>query len=297
MAAGDIACQPGSPPTIDTCRQQYVADRIAAINPIAVLDLGDIQYYCGSLSEFNGSYDATWGTFKPITKPAIGNHEYITNSSGSNGPTCTSANAGARGYFDYFTRGIASPLDSNQACSSPGNPNCKGYYGYDIGAWHLIALNSNCGDTGGCGPGSPQHNWLTHDLATHPNSSNRCTLAYWHIPLFSSGPRHEMNSYELYKLLFNNDADVILTSHEHNYERFAPQNHLGSADPVRGVRQFIAGTGGANFTSFGPMAANSEFRDSSHFGVLKLTLRADSYEWQFVGENGTVYDSGSAACH
>jgi hypothetical protein len=295
VAAGDIACQLGTSPSSGSCRQQFVANRITAINPQAVLLLGDNQYYCGSLAEFQGSYDLSWGRFKPITKPSVGNHEYLT--SGSNDGTCTSANGGARGYFDYFTRGVSSPLDNNQQCSMPGNSNCRGYYSYDIGTWHLIALNSNCGDTGGCSGGSPQNSWLTQDLAAHPNSSYRCTLAYWHIPLFSSGPRHNSNSKSLFKLLYDSNAELALTSHEHNYERFAPQNQEGVADSARGVREFIVGTGGANFTSFGATASNSQFRDSSHFGVLKLTLRSDRYDWEFVGENGTVYDSGTTLCH
>ena len=297
VAAGDIACEPGKAPTSSTCRQKFVADRITAINPQAVLLLGDNQYYCGSLSEFKGSYDLSWGKFKSKTRPAIGNHEYITAGVNGKGPTCTSANAGARGYFDYFTRGRASPLDTNSACSTPGHAKCKGYYSYNIGKWHLIALNSNCGDAGGCSSGSPQHTWLKQDLAANPNNAFKCTLAYWHIPMFSSGPRNSPNATSLFKLLYDANAEVVLNGHEHNYERFAPQTSTGAADSARGLRQFIVGTGGANFTSFGPIAANSQFRDSSHYGVLKLTLKADSYDWQYVGENGTVYDSGNTKCH
>lgn len=257
--------------------------------------MGDNQYFCGALADFNSAYDLSWGRFRPVTKPAIGNHEYLTHAGSKPDPSCTTDNTGARGYFDYFTRGVSSPLDTSSTCSTPGNPNCKGYYSYDIGTWHIIALNSNCGDTGGCGSSSPQYNWLKQDLAAH--ASNRCTLAYWHIPLYSSGPRHNSNSQSMYKLLYDNNADLILTAHEHNYERFAPQDSNGVADGSRGIRQFVVGTGGANFTSFGIIAANSEFRDASHFGVMQLTLHPNSYDWQLVAENGSVIDSGSTDCH
>jgi hypothetical protein len=273
-----------------------VANRIAAINPQAVLLLGDNQYYCGSLAAHNGVYHPSWGRFKPITKPSIGNHEYLTTAGSKNDTTCTSANAGGRGYFDYFTRAVASPLDGS-SCSTPGQANCKGYYSFNLGAWHIIAINSNCGDVGGCGAGSAQYTWLQQDLTAHPNTSYKCTLAFWHIPVFSSGPRFASNAKSLYQLLYDRNAELVLNGHEHNYERFAPQTATGVADAARGLREFIVGTGGANFTSFGPVAPNSEFRDSSHYGVLKLTLKPDRYDWQFVGETGTVYDSGTTLCH
>jgi hypothetical protein len=297
VAAGDIACEPGFTVTASGCRHEFVAELIATINPEAVLVLGDNQYYCGSLAAYNGPYDASWGRFKPITKPAIGNHEYLTEPGSKEDTTCTPANEGAAGYFDYFTRTVASPLDGDTPCSTPGQPLCTGYYSFDIGTWHIVAINSNCGDAGGCSAGLPQHDWLQQDLAAHPNDAYPCTLAFWHIPLFSSGPRASPSTGPLYQLLYDNNAEVVLNGHEHNYERFAPQDASGAADAERGMRQFIAGTGGSNITAFEGIHPNSEFRDARHYGVLKLALKPDRYDWQFVAEAGEVLDSGTTLCH
>ena len=231
---------------------------------------------------FLQAYDLSWGRVKSISHPVVGNHEYIT-SPDPNGPStgCDSTNAGAAGYFDYFG-------------AAAGNPG-EGYYSYDIGTWHLIALNSNCGDAGGCNPDSPQGQWLQNDLATH---SNFCTLAYWHIPLFSSSTRHEPNSHDLWQILYDHNADLILTGHEHIYERFAPQTTDGTLDHARGLREFIVGSGGANHTSAELPAANSEVANVDTYGVLKLTLHPTSYDWQFVPEAGKTFsDTGTGACH
>jgi hypothetical protein len=248
----------------------------------AVLPLGDIQYYCGGYQAFLQSYDLSWGRVKSISHPVVGNHEYITSPDSSGQSTgCDITNDGAAGYFNYF----------GAAAGTPG----QGYYSYDVGAWHLIALNSNCGDAGGCSPSSPQGRWLEADLNAH---SNFCTLAYWHIPLFSSGGRAELNSKDLWQILYNHNADLILNGHDHIYERFAPQTPNGIVDNVGGMREFIVGSGGANHTSLPTTAANSEVRNASTFGVLKLTLHPTSYDWQFVPEVGQTFtDSGTGACH
>ena len=282
-AAGDIACDPanadfhGGAGTASACRQRYVSDLLVGAGLSAVLPLGDNQYECGSLSAFQQSYDPSWGRVRSITHPAVGNHEYLT----SGGTGCDPSNAGAAGYFNYFG-------------SAAGNPG-QGYYSYDIGAWHIIALNSNCTDAGGCAPGTPQGNWLANDLATH---SNVCTLAYWHIPLFSSGGRAAQNSLTFWQQLYAAGADVVLNGHDHIYERFAPQNASGQAD-AHGLRAFIVGTGGANHTSIASVAANSVVRDTTTFGVLELTLHPQSYDWQFVPDpgSGSFTDSGTAACN
>ena len=188
---------------------------------------------------------------------------------------------GAAGYFNYF----------GSAAGQPG----QGYYSFDIGTWHIIALNSNCGDAGGCSATSPQGVWLANDLKTH---TNFCTLAFWHIPLFSSGGRANNNSKAFWQLLYDNNADLILSAHDHIYERFAPQTPSGTLDTTRGIREFIVGTGGANHTSIVSVAANSEVRNADTFGVLELTLHPTSYDWQFVPEAGKTFtDSGSTACH
>ena len=282
-AAGDIACDPGSSKyhsgqgTSTECHQKYTSDLLVNAGLAAVLDLGDVQYYCGGLAAFEQSYDPTWGRVKAITHPAVGNHEYLT----SGGTGCDSSNANAAGYFAYF----------GSAAGTPG----QGYYSYDIGSWHLIALNSNCGDAGGCNSGSPQYNWLQADLASH---QNYCTLAYWHIPLFSSGGRASPNSRAFWNLLYQYDADVVLAGHDHIYERFAPQTPTGVLDTARGLRQFTVGTGGNNHTTITTVAANSEVLEANTFGVLKLTLHATSYDWQFVPEAGKTFsDSGTGNCH
>ncbi len=286
-AAGDIACDPanthfgngnGDPNDLGACRQKYTSDLLANAGLAAVLPLGDVQYYCGGYQAFLQSYDLSWGRVKSITHPVVGNHEYLT----SGGTDCTSANAGATGYFNYFG-------------AAAGNQG-QGYYSYDIGTWHLIALNSNCSDAGGCSPSSPQGQWLEADLNAH---SNFCTLAYWHIPLFSSGGRAANNTKDIWQILYNHNADLILNGHDHIYERFAPQAPNGAPDTVRGIRELMVGTGGADHTDIPrAIAANSEVRNVDTFGVLKLTLHPTSYDWQFVPETGwTFTDVGRGACH
>jgi acid phosphatase type 7 len=282
-AAGDIACDPtsssfnGGNGSAEVCRQKYTSDLLLNMDLAAVLALGDIQYYCGGYQAFLQSYNLSWGRVKAITRPVVGNHEYLT----SGGTDCTIANEGATGYFNYF----------GAAAGSPG----QGYYSYDVGNWHLIALNSNCTDAGGCGPTSPQGQWLAADLVAH---SNFCTLAYWHIPLFSSGGRDENNSRGLWQTLYDYDADVILNGHDHIYERFAPQAPDGTLDLVRGIREFIVGSGGSNHTGLAQIAANSEVRNTNTYGVLKLTLHQTSYDWEFVPEAGKTFtDSGTGMCH
>ncbi len=283
VAAGDIACDPtdtnfnGGKGTSSECRQMYTSDVILDINPDAVLDLGDNQYYCGGFSAFLQSYDLSWGRVKGITHPAVGNHEYLT----SGGTGCDATNAGAAGYFKYFGNAAGSPS--------------QGYYSYDVGTWHLIALNSNCSSAGGCSSGSPQGTWLQADLVAHPN---KCTLAYWHIPLWSSGGRASPNMAPITQILYDNNADLVLTGHDHDYERFAPQNPQGQLDTSRGIRAFVVGTGGANHTSFTTLFPNSEVRNDTTFGVLKLTLHPTGYDWKFVPEAGKTFtDSGTQACH
>jgi calcineurin-like phosphoesterase family protein len=282
-AAGDIACDPASASfnngegNPSSCRQKYTSDLLMDTDLAAVLPLGDVQYECGGYQAFLQSYDPSWGRVKSISHPVIGNHEYLT----SGGTDCTSDNTGAAGYFRYFG-------------SAAGDPS-QGYYSYDIGTWHLVALNSNCEDAGGCGDGSPQAMWLVSDLVAHPN---RCTLAYWHIPLFSSGGRTAINTQLIWQILYNNDVDVILNGHDHIYERFAPQAPDGTLDTDRGIREFVVGTGGSNLTEIETIAANSELHNNDTYGILKLTLHPASYDWQFVPEVGKTFtDSGTGKCH
>jgi hypothetical protein len=281
-AAGDIACDPTNSRFNDgqgvgsTCRQLAVSNLLLGANLAAVLTLGDTQYYCGGYSAFMQSYDLSWGRVKSITHPVVGNHEYLT----SGGTGCNSANAGAAGYFEYFGAAAGVPT--------------QGYYSFNVGAWHLIALNSNCTQAGGCSAKSPQGKWLAADLAANQNV---CTLAYWHIPLFSSGGRASASTRPLWQLLYDAHADLVLDGHDHIYERFAPQTPTGVADPVNGIREITVGTGGADHTHLATLAANSVVADTTTFGVLKLTLHATSYSWNFVPAVGTFKDAGSATCH
>jgi calcineurin-like phosphoesterase family protein len=269
-AAGDIACAPGDASSSTKCRQMKTSDIIVSAGASQVLALGDLQYNSASLSNLRASYDRSWGRFKSITRPALGNHE----GSGS-------------GYFDYF--------NGSGAVNGPAGERGNGYYSYDVGSWHLIALNSNCSRVS-CSAGSAQGQWLRADLAANPRS---CTLAYWHHPRFSSG--HDGDGtfmQDVWKTLYDSNADVVLVGHSHNYERFAPMNASGSLDRARGMREFVVGTGGAFFTGVGSARPNSEVRQNNTYGVLKLTLNPASYDWRFVPEAGRTFtDAGSQPCH
>jgi acid phosphatase type 7 len=277
MAAGDNVC--GADSSGASCKQMATSDLLVAANPKAVLGLGDVQYECGEASDFTSFYSPSWGRIKARTHPSVGNHEYRTSTDPAH--DCFGNPARAQAYFDYFG-------------ASAGQIG-KGYYSFDVGAWHLIALNSNCSQVSGCGVGSPQEQWLRQDLAAHPT---KCTLAYWHAPLYSSGGRATTAVKALYQALFDANADVILTGHDHTYERFAPQNANTQADTARGIREFVVGTGGRNLTSWATIAANSEVRNNATFGVLKLTLHPSSYDWVFVPIAGQTFtDKGTNACH
>jgi hypothetical protein len=261
VGAGDIA----------DCRDLSGAEATAKLLeqiPGTVMAVGDLAYPDGSKENF-ACYDKTWGRVKSRTRPAPGNHEFHA--------------AGATPYFDYFG-------------AAAGDPK-TGYYSYELGAWHIVVLNSECLDVGGCDAGSPQEKWLRADLAAHPGA---CTLAYWHKPLFSSGSAHgnDPTVKPLFQALYDARADVVITGHDHDYERFAPQNPDGAADGARGIREFVVGTGGKNQRTWGPIAANSEMRSVEGFGVLKVVLRPSGYDWQFIPEAGKTFaDSGSGSCH
>ena len=235
-----------------------------------VITLGDNAYDNGTASEFTNCYGPSWGRHLARTMPSAGNHEYNTLN--------------ATGYYGYFG-------------TAAGDPS-KGYYSYDLGAWHIIVLNSNSSCTTiSCAAGSPQETWLRADLAAH---ASVCTLAYWHHPRFNSGASHGNNTAvaPFWDALYQYGADVILNGHEHVYERFAPQTPAAVADPAAGIRQFTVGTGGRSHYTFGTIQPNSEVRDATSYGVLKLTLHATSYDWQFVPVAGATFtDSGTGSCH
>jgi 3',5'-cyclic AMP phosphodiesterase CpdA len=233
-----------------------------------VFTLGDHAYENGTPEQFADCYGPTWGRHKARTRPVVGNHDYGTS--------------GAAGYFEYF--GVAA-----------GDPK-KGYYSYDLGTWHIVVLNSNCGEIGGCKTGSLQEKWLREDLAAHPAL---CTAAMWHHPRFSSAEHGDDDrTRDLWKALAENGAELVMSGHDHDYERFAPQDADGRRDSDHGVRQFVAGTGGRHEYKWNKLHANSEARNNDTFGVLRLTLHPDGYDWQFVPVEGRTFtDSGSVKCH
>lgn len=271
-AAGDITCRPIPAP----CRS---SDTIALISRApevaAVLPLGDLQYETGTFADFLAGYDVGWGRLKAISHPVVGNHEYLTPD--------------AAGYFDYW--------NGRGAATGPAGRRGQGYYSYRLNGWLMIALNSNCDEVGGCGPGSPQERFLRDVLAAEPAT---CTLAYWHHPRFSSGPSRELSEYAAFwQALYEAGADVVLSAHDHVYERFAPMTPGGERDDARGLRQFTVGTGGHSLYRFGFVHPQSLVRFSNEFGVLFLKLRTTGYEWQFEAIDGRAepVDTGSGRCH
>ena len=270
--AGDIACDPmdadfnGGLGRNGRCQQLATSDLLVSRPFDAVLTAGDNQYVDATKAKFLASYGPAWGRVKAITRPAPGNHEYL--------------NPNAAGYFEYFGAAAGDPT--------------RGYYSYDIGTWHVISLNSNCGNIA-CASGSDQERWLAADLAAH---TNRCTLAYWHHPRFSSGAGGNVGVDPFWQDLYAGGADLVVDGHDHIYERFAPQTPRAVADPARGVREFTLGTGGEDFQGLNPAQPNSEVRNNSTFGVLQLTLHPTGYDFSFLPVVGSTFtDSGSGQCH
>ncbi len=264
MVAGDIACPPGNTRTADACHHKNTSDLLVRRSPDKVLTTGDNQYESGRLRALRNSYDETWGRVKSITRPSPGNHDYGVPR--------------ARGYFEYFGR--------------RAGRGGRGYYSFDVGRWHLVALNSEISTS----RSSRQVEWLRRDLAGNPA---RCTLAYWHSPLFSSGMHgNDTTVRPLWRTLYAAGADVVVNGHDHDYERFAALEPDGDRNLRRGIRQFVVGTGGVGLRPFADIARYSRARNSKTFGVLKLSLRAASYRWRFIPERGRSYsDAGVRPCH
>jgi hypothetical protein len=261
VGAGDIAaCSEGA--------DAATADLVESVGGI-VFTLGDNAYEDGSFAEFQECYGPTWGrpSIRDRTMPVVGNHEYHTR--------------GADGYFRYFG-------------AAAGDPD-EGWYAYDAGAWRIYALNSNCGEVGGCEPGSAQERWLRDDLAANPRA---CVAAMWHHPRFSSGEHgnHDVMA-DLWRTLQDAGAELALAGHDHSYERFAPQDAAGHADD-RGLVAMVVGTGGRNPYDFRDPRPNSLVRESPVFGVMRLELRPDGYSFEFLAVPGDDFtDRGSGTCH
>lgn len=295
VGAGDIA-------SCDSAGDEATARLLDDVGG-TVFTLGDNVYPSGRARDYADCYDGSWGRHRSRTRPAPGNHDYLTH--------------GATGYLTYFgTRAAASPPASGAAAVGASASGASGaapitgasggtaaqrlstsYYSYDLGTWHVVVLDSNCSEVGGCQAGSAQERWLRADLE---RSGRTCTLAYWHHPLFTSGSSHDPSDAvrPLFRALHDHGAELVLSGHVHNYERFAPQTPQGTRDDARGVRQFVVGTGGADVDGFGGTAANSQVRNSGTHGVLRLTLTDGGYAWRFLPVAGRSFtDTGSARCH
>jgi hypothetical protein len=257
VGAGDIA--------EDSPGAELTAQLLETI-PGTVVTLGDNAYPDGSDADFAAYYEPTWGRHKARTRPATGNHEYNTPL--------------AAGHFNYFGAAAGDPT--------------KGYYSFDVADWHIIVLNTQCSEVGGCETSSPQGQWLRSDLDANPST---CTLAIFHRPLFSSGGG-DLEGQDFWTQLYNAGADVVLSGHKHSYERFDPQDPAGVLDLTNGIREFVVGTGGSVLSSLPAASApNAVTRNDQAHGVLKMTLHPTSYDWEFIPVAGETYtDTGSAAC-
>jgi acid phosphatase type 7 len=260
VAAGDIAsCGSGA--------VQATAKLVASIAG-TIQTLGDNAYPDGSMKDFRDCYDPTWGRFLARTRPAAGNHDWTT--------------PGAAGYLAYF----------GARAGTAG----RTWYSYELGTWHIIVLDADCAQVGGCDPTSAQGRWLAADLAGHPST---CSLAVWHQPRFSSGETgNAVETAPLWDAFYAAGGDVVLSGHDHDYERFAPQAPDGRLDPGRGIREFVVGTGGGQEDPFLHPAPNSELRWSGVPGVLVLDLEPGRYSWRFAAIPGKTFtDAGSDTCH
>jgi len=262
VAAGDISCPPGMAVTPTQCQQGATAALARRVNPHLVLTLGDHQYDKNSAAEFAGSYAKSWGLLRPRTRPTIGNHEYYT--------------PGARDYYSYFR------------ARQPGPP---GYYRVKAGAWQVFVLNSNC-DRVSC---AREATWLNRQMAAHPS---KCSLVTMHHPRYSSGLEHGNNRavIPLWRAAYRHRADVVLSGHDHDYERFKRMDAVGHLRPNRGMVEFVVGTGGRNLYHLGTRKYGSAYFQASTFGVLQLDLRARSFGWAFRGIDGKILDRSSRTC-
>jgi len=264
IGAGDISVcgQVG-----DEITAKQVEKLLAQFPQAQVFTAGDNAQTIGELFEYTDCFDPSWGRFRKLLHPAPGNHDWYTDH--------------GKYYFEYF----------GAAAGKPG----LGYYSYDLGAWHIVSLNSNCDDID-CSPDSPQAHWLRADLAA---SHAGCTLVVWHHPLYDSGVSEIQYGVETFwKIASDYGADVVVNGHDHHYERFAPLDRSGSPDSAEGMREFIVGTGGAWMHPLGPQPAISEARDNSSYGVIVFVLYPRRYDWYFLSPPGGKFtDSGSGVCH
>jgi hypothetical protein len=265
VGAGDIVTCGGD-------GSAMTAELIERFPGAAIFTAGDTSNNTGTPAQYHDCVSLTWGKFKDRIHPAPGNHDYMTYN--------------AYGYFGYFGEAAGDPKG--------------GYYSFNLGAWHVVMLNSECHDIGGCRVGSPQETWLKADLAAWPS---KCSMAVMHKPLYVSGAPNNLQVRPLWQALYAAGAEIVISGHEHHYERFIPFDPKGKPDPARGIQEIIVATGGAILeTPKGSPLANSVMIISEEYGIIKLTLHPTSYEWEFIpvedgDEPGIKTDSGHRDCH
>ena len=257
VAVGDIACAKDERVTPETCQQDATARLASSLDLAVVVALGDLQYKKASISEFMGSYDDSWGALRSITRPLPGNHEYNSDD--------------ARGYFAY--------VDQD-----------KPWYAWDAGKWRIYMLNSNCEEVD-C---DAEQEWLRADLEANPR---QCSAIAMHHPRYSSGKHHSIESMsDFWQIAYDHHVDLALAGHDHDYERFDPLDADGNASPGRGLTSFVVGTGGKSLFAEYDAEPMSAYFQNTRFGVLDLTLAADTFSWRFVATDDSVLDQGQATC-
>jgi hypothetical protein len=273
IGAGDIGVcgLQGDEETAQLVDSVLKADSAAGV-PSAALTTGDNAYPAGLDRDYVRCFGSSWGDRKKrimkVLRPAIGNHDYQSQYGAA--------------YYRYFGSRAGAPF--------------KGYYSYDLGDWHLIALNSEIVAQGGLSDRRGQEDWLRKDLRDH---SRKCTLAYFHRPLYSSGAHgNSPVMAKMYRILSEGGVDLVIAGHEHHYERFLPMNAAGAVDSLNGMEQIIVGTGGGNLTGIrSRIASGSAVRIQGHWGVLIATLGSDEYRTSFLDVNGQIWDPSGRKCH
>jgi acid phosphatase type 7 len=264
VGAGDIA---GCNSNGDEITAKLVVGVLEQHSSASVFTLGDNVYPNGTSAEFANCYNPSWGSFKARTHPVPGNHDYNT--------------ANATGYYGYY--------------GAKAGDSSKGYYSYNLGVWHIVVVNSNCAAIGGCETGSSQEKWLQSDLKTSPS---KCQIVMWHHPRFSSGAEHSNADFmqDIWKAVAENQVELVLSGHEHTYERFASMNAAGEADSG-GTTEIVVGSGGISHYHLGIKKPNSQTFNADTYGVLRLELAASSYNFKFLPEPGKTFtDSGAGVC-
>lgn len=289
VAVGDMACDPASPAfsngagTSSACAELRTSNLVVADGSVdGVLGLGDYQYDCGDPSDYAVSYNPTWGRLDNIFKPVVGNHEYKTGLDVFGG-TCPTTNTTAQSYFGHF--------------GAAAHPDTKGHFSFDVGSWHLIALNGNCSKSGvgGCSATSAQTTWLKSDLAS---TSQPCIGAFWHQPLFTASSTVNGAAYRpWWDALYAAHADLVLNGHQHNYQRYAALTPSGTPDQANGITQYVVGTGGEALGNVNTSVTPTPVAWRRTFGYLRLTLHPTGWDSQFIDSTGAVLDSANGSCH